>query len=60
MVTLDEVKEVGQLRAHEHLLQYAKDCPYADHILRKISPYFAKFFADHAVSANQISPFLII
>jgi len=25
MVTLDEVKEVGQLGAREHLLQYARD-----------------------------------
>lgn len=60
MVTLDEVKEVGQLGAREHLLQYARDCPYGGHVLRKISPYFTKFFVDHGVRANQISSFSII
>jgi len=28
--------------------------------LRKISPYFTKFFVDHSVSANQISSFSIM
>ncbi len=60
MVPLDEVKEVGQLGAREHLLQHAKDCPYAGHVLRKISLYFTKFFVEHCVSANQISSFSIM
>ena len=60
MVTIDDIREVGQLGAREHLLQHAKDCPYAGHVLRKISPYFTKFFVEHGVSANQISSFSIM
>jgi len=54
MVTIDEIKKADQLE-HERLLELAKDFPYPGYVLRKISPYFAKFFVEHDVSANYTS-----
>lgn len=55
MVTIKEIKEIGQWSAHEHMVEEAKTYPYAGRVLRKVSPYFTKFFIDHNVSANQTS-----
>ena len=54
MVTIDEIKKADQLD-HERLSELAKDSPYPGYVLRKISPYFAKFFIEHNISANQTS-----
>lgn len=50
MVTIEEIREIGQ----SGKLFVAK-FPYSGHVLRKISPYFTKFFVEHNVSANQIT-----
>ena len=60
MVTIKEIKEVGQWGAREHMLEEAKIYPYASYVLRKISPYFTKFFIEHNVTANQMSSCSII
>lgn len=55
MVTIKEIREIGQWEARERMLEEAKTFPYEGHVLRKISPYFTKFFIEHNISANQIS-----
>jgi len=55
MVTIEEIKEIGQWGAREHMLEEARTFPYAGRVLRRVSPYFTKFFIEHNVSANQIS-----
>lgn len=55
MVTIEKIKEIGQWGAREHMLEEARTFPYAGRVLRKVSPYFTKFFIEHNVSANQIS-----
>lgn len=44
----------------EKLLEDSRDCPYVFVALRRISPYFTKFFIEHGVSANQVSSFAIL
>jgi len=60
MVTIEEIKKVGQWGAREHMLDEARTFPYAGHVLRRISPYFTKFFIEHNVRANHVSSCSII
>ena len=60
MVTVDEIKRLGQLSAKEHMEEGRRNFPYMGYVLRKISPYFTKFFIDHNVTANQVSALSII
>lgn len=60
MVTVEEIKKIGQWGAREHMLEEARTFPYAGHVLRRISPYFTKFFIEHNVRANQVSSCSII
>jgi len=60
MVTIDEIKRIGQLSAREHMLEETQTFPYVGYVLRKISPYFTKFFLEHGVSPNQASFFSIL
>lgn len=55
LVTIDEIRRIAQLDHHEKMLEEARNQPYVGHILRKVSPYFTKFFIEHNVSANQVS-----
>ena len=50
LVTIEEIRKIGQPK--EILATHS---PYSIHILRKISPYFTKFFIAHGITANQIS-----
>ena len=52
MVTIKEIREIGQRKTRE---ERAKESEYCIHALRKVSPYFTKFFIEHNLSANQIS-----
>jgi len=49
-VTVDEIRKIGQpkeiLAAHS---------PYSVLVLRKVSPYFTKFFIENGITANQVS-----
>ena len=60
MVTVDEIKRLGQLSAEEHMEEERRNYPYVAYVLRKISPYFTKFFIDHNVTANQVSALSIL
>jgi phosphatidylglycerophosphate synthase len=60
MVTIEEIKKRGQLSAKEHIEEERGNYPYVGYVLRKISPYFTKFFVEHNVSANQISALSIL
>jgi len=55
MVTIDDVKRLGQLSAKDHMEGEKQVFPYVGYVLRRISPYFTKFFIERGVSANQIS-----
>ena len=50
MVTIEEIRKIGQPR--EILATHS---PYSVHVLRKVSPYFTKFFISHGITANQVS-----
>lgn len=60
MVTVAEIKRLGQQSAKEHMQEEARNFPYVAHVLRKISPYATKFFIDHNVTANNVSALSII
>ena len=60
MVTIDEIKRLGQSSAKDHMEEGRRDYPYMGYVLRKISPYFAKFFVDQNVTANQVSALSIL
>ena len=60
MVTIDEIKQIAHLSCREKMLEEANNYPYVGHVLRKISPYFTKFFIEHKVSANQVSLFSLL
>jgi len=53
LVTIDDIRKIGQPPE-----KMRKD-PYV-HILRKISPYFTKFFVEHQITANQTSSFSVL
>ena len=42
------------------MAEEARIYPYMGHVLRKITPYFTKFFIESRVSANQVSLFSIL
>jgi phosphatidylglycerophosphate synthase len=42
------------------MLEEVENYPYVGHVLRKVSPYFTKFFIETKVSANQVSLFSIV
>jgi phosphatidylglycerophosphate synthase len=50
LVTIEEIRKIGQPK--EILATHS---PYSIHVLRKISPYFTKFFITHGITANQVS-----
>ena len=50
MVTIEEIRKIGQPR--EILATHS---PYSVHVLRKVSPYFTRFFIAHGITANQVS-----
>ena len=50
MVTIEEIRRIGQPK--EILTTHS---PYSVHVLRKISPYFTRFFIAHGITANQVS-----
>jgi len=50
LVTIEEIRKIGQPR--EILATHS---PYSVHVLRKVSPYFTKFFITHGITANQVS-----
>ncbi len=52
-MTIDDIRKIGQPPE-----KMRKD-PYV-HVLRKISPYFTKFFVEHQISANQVSSFSVL
>ena len=52
-MTIDDIRKIGQPPE-----KMRKD-PYV-HILRKISPYFTKFFVEHQITANQVSSFSVL
>jgi len=60
MVTIEEIKRLGQQSAKEHIEEEKRNFPYVGYVLRKISPYFTKFFIDYNVTANQVSALSII
>jgi phosphatidylglycerophosphate synthase len=60
MTTVDEIKRLGQLSAKDHIEEERRNYPYVGYVLRKISPYFARFFIEHDVTANHVSAFSII
>jgi len=60
MVTIDEIKSIGQLSVPEHMLEESQTFPYVSYVLRKISPYFTKFFIESGASPNQASFFSIL
>ena len=55
MVTVDEIKRLGQLSAKEHIEEEKWNYPYVGYVLRKISPYFTKFLLQYGITANQVS-----
>jgi len=50
LVTIEEIRRIGQSK--EILATHS---PYSVHVLRKVSPYFTKFFIAHGITANQVS-----
>jgi phosphatidylglycerophosphate synthase len=60
MVTIDEIKERGQLSAKEHIEEERSNYPYVGYVLRRVSPYFTKFFLEHNISANTVSTISIL
>jgi len=60
MVTIDEIKERGQLSAKEHIEEERGNYPYVGYVLRRISPYLTKFFVEHNISANTVSTLSIL
>jgi phosphatidylglycerophosphate synthase len=60
MVTIKEIKERGQLSAREHIEEEKANYPYVGYVLRRVSPYFTKFFVEHNISANQVSVLSIL
>jgi phosphatidylglycerophosphate synthase len=60
MVTLEEIKKLGQQSAKDHIEEEKRNFPYVGYVLRKISPYFTKFFIDHNATANNVSALSII
>jgi phosphatidylglycerophosphate synthase len=60
MVTIKEIKERGQLSAGEHIKEEKGNYPYVGYVLRRVSPYFTKFFVEHNISANQVSALSIL
>jgi phosphatidylglycerophosphate synthase len=60
MVTIEEIKKGGQQSAKEHMQEEKRNFPYVSYVLRKISPYFTKFFLQHGIAANQVSALSII
>jgi phosphatidylglycerophosphate synthase len=50
LVTIEEIRKNGQPK--EILATHSL---YSIHVLRKISPYFTKFFIAHGITANQVS-----
>jgi len=48
--TIEEIKRIGQPK--DYLSTHSL---YSVLVLRKISPYFTKFFVEHGISANQVS-----
>jgi phosphatidylglycerophosphate synthase len=50
LVTIEEIRRIGQPK---DIL--ATHSPYSVHVLRKVSPYFTKFFIMHKITANQVS-----
>ena len=58
MVTIDDIRRIGQ--PAEKLQEDSEDCPYIFVTLRRVSPYFTKFFIEHGISANQASSFAIL
>jgi phosphatidylglycerophosphate synthase len=55
LVTIDEIRRVGQ---PPEKLKMAH--PYGKHVLRKVTPYFTKFFIEHNVTANQVSSLSVL
>lgn len=60
MVTVDEIRRLGQLSAKDHIEEERANFPYVGYVLRKISPYFTKFFLQHGITANQVSTLSIL
>jgi phosphatidylglycerophosphate synthase len=60
MVTIEEIKERGQLSAKDHIEEERGNYPYVGYVLRRISPYFTKFFVEHNISANQVSALSVL
>jgi len=50
LVTIEEIRQIGQPKD-----ALATHSPYSVHVLRKVSPYFTKFFITHGITANQVS-----
>ena len=55
MVTVDEIRQIAQLSYHEKMIEETRNYPYVGHVIRRVSPYFTKFFIDAKLSANQVS-----
>lgn len=60
MVTVDEIRRLGQLSAKDHMEEERASFPYVGYVLRKISPYFTRFFLQHGITANQVSALSIL
>ena len=54
MVTIEEIREVDRQEAREHISESIKNFPYV-YVLKRISPYFTRFFIEYNISANQIT-----
>ena len=50
LVTIDEIRKIGQPPEKMRKNSYVRT-------VRKVSPYFTKFFVEHQISANQVSSF---
>jgi phosphatidylglycerophosphate synthase len=59
-VTVDEIRQIAQLSHHEKMLEEARNYPYVGKVIRRVSPYFTKFFVDANLSANQVSSLSIL
>jgi phosphatidylglycerophosphate synthase len=53
LVTIDDIRRIGQPPEKMRKNLYVR-------FLRKISPYFTRFFVEHKISANQVSFFSVL
>jgi len=58
LVTIGDIRKIAQ--PPEKMRQEIKDYPFIGHLLRRISPYFTKFFVEHNITPNQVTALSIL